>query len=62
MALYGDATTPRVFGGTKTDHSLLLVNIPGEKFAMRDVYYMTPALTVLFTSSKLEAVVVVTAR
>ena len=27
MALYGDATTPRVFGVNKTDHSLLLSRI-----------------------------------
>ena len=25
MALYGDATTPRVFGLTKIEHSLLLI-------------------------------------
>ena len=25
LPIYGDAATPRVFGGTKTDHSLLLI-------------------------------------
>ena len=28
MALYGDATTPQVFRGTKTEHTLLLPKIP----------------------------------